>query len=91
MAHFWHPIRSKEHDQPGDCTSTDQMVSAQPGLVPQMTGFLTNERIWGATLFVDHASDWTYGHLMSSLDLSETLLAKQSDEKIAASTGHLVK
>ncbi len=67
------------------------MVSAQPGLVPQMTGFLTDERIWGVTLFVDHASDWTYGHLMQSLDLSETLLAKQAYEKIAASAGHSVK
>ncbi|KAL7461134.1 hypothetical protein ACHAXS_001562, partial [Conticribra weissflogii] len=67
------------------------MVSAQPSLVPQMTGFLTNERIWGVTLFVDHASDWTYGHLMRSLDLSETLLAKQAYEKLAASAGHSIK
>ncbi len=84
------PIRSKEHDSPEDCVSTDQMVSAQPGLVPQMSGFLTSERIWGITLFVDHATDWTYGHLMWSLELSETLLAKQAFEKIAARAGHSI-
>ncbi len=60
------------------------MVSAQPGLVPQMLGFLTSEQIWGITMFVDHATDWTYRHLMTSLKLSETLLAKHAFEKIAA-------
>ncbi len=84
------PIRSKEHNLPGDCVSTDQMVSAQPGLVPQMSGFLMSERIWGITLFVDHATDWTYGHLMRSLKLSETLLAKLAFEKIAARSGHSI-
>ncbi len=85
------PIHSKEHDQPGDCMSTDQMVSAQPGLVPHMTEFLTTECIWGITLFVDHTSDWTYSHLMQSLDISETLLAKQAFEMITACAGHLVR
>ncbi len=33
----------KETDNaPGKCFSRDQLVSAQPGLVPQMSGFLTN-------------------------------------------------
>ncbi len=85
------PIRNKQHNQPGDCVSSDQMVSAQPGLVPQMSGFLTSQRIWGVTLFVDHVSDYTYGHLMRSLDLSETLLAKRAFEKLAARAGHSVR
>ena len=28
------PIRKKDHDAPGKCVSTDQLISAQPGLVP---------------------------------------------------------
>ncbi len=42
-------------------------------------------------MFVDHASDWTYEHLMRSLELSETLLAKQAFEKIAACSGHSIQ
>ena len=49
---------------PGDGTSVDQIVSAQPGLIPQMAGFLTSDRIWGTTNFCDHASDFVYVHLM---------------------------
>ena len=85
------PIRSKDQTKPGDCVSTDQIVSAQPGLVPQMSGFLTSDRIWGVTVFVDHATDWTYGHLMRNLSLDETLLAKRAFEKLLARGNHTVK
>ncbi|KAL7526547.1 hypothetical protein ACHAXR_003319, partial [Thalassiosira sp. AJA248-18] len=50
-------IRRKNHKEPGDGTSIDQIVSAQPGLVPQMAGYLTSDRIWGCTTFCDHVSD----------------------------------
>jgi hypothetical protein len=56
----------------------DQLVSAQPGLIPQMASFLTNLRIWGATAFLDHFSDYVYVALMQDLGLDETLLAKSS-------------
>jgi hypothetical protein len=56
------------------------MVSAQPGLIPQLAGFLTNLRIWGATIFVDHYSDYVFVALMGDLTLDETLLAKSSFE-----------
>jgi hypothetical protein len=65
----------------------DQMVSAQPGLIPQMDGFLTNLRIWGATIFVDHFSDYVYVALMCHLTLDETLLAKSSFERHANNGG----
>ena len=52
-------------------------------MVPQMLGFITSSRIWGVNLFVDHATDFCYGHLMRSLDLEETLLAKKAFEKFA--------
>ena len=41
----WYKDRSKQKPQ---------IVSSQPGLIPQMSGFLTNQRLWGATTFVDH-------------------------------------
>ncbi len=63
----------KETDNaPEKCVSMDQLVSAQPGLVPQMLGFLTNLRIWGATIFTDHFSDYVYMALMRDLSLDKT-------------------
>jgi hypothetical protein len=56
------------------------MVSAQLGLIPQMAGFLSNLCIRGATVFVDHFSDYLYVALMQDLGLDETLLAKSSFE-----------
>ena len=53
----------------GGCVSIDQLVSAQPGLIPQISGYLTNMIIWGATLFVDHISDFTHIALMRDLTL----------------------
>jgi hypothetical protein len=35
-------IRKETDDVPGKCVSMDQMVSVQPGFIPQMAGFLTN-------------------------------------------------
>jgi hypothetical protein len=58
----------------------DQLVTAQPQLIPQMAGFLTYLRIWGATVFVDHFSDYVYVALMQDLGLDETLLVKSSFE-----------
>ena len=45
----------------------------------------------GRYLFVDHLTDWTYGHLMRSLSLEETLLAKKAFEKLLARGDHFVK
>ena len=63
------------------------MLSAQPGLIPQMTAFLTNLRIWGTTIFVDHYSDYVFVALMRDLTLGETLLAKSSLERHANKGG----
>ncbi len=49
-----HPICKLTDDAPGKKASLDQMVSAQPGLIPQMSGCLTNLCIMAATVFVDH-------------------------------------
>jgi hypothetical protein len=63
------------------------MVSAQPGLIPQMSGCLTNLRIMGTTIFIDHFSDHVYAYLIKDLTLSETLMAKHAYEKYLASLG----
>ena len=95
MSH-WRPWRSKgkpgtirreDEIEPGVCVSVDQLVSAQPGLIPQMSGYLTNLRIWGATVFVDHFSDYVYVALMRDLSLDETLNAKTSFERHADQGG----
>ena len=52
-----------------------------------MAGFLTNLRIWGATIFVDHFSDYVYVALMQDLTLDETLLAKTAFERHANEGG----
>jgi hypothetical protein len=41
-------IGKENDDAPGKCVSMDQLILAQPGLIPQMAGF-TNLQIWGAT------------------------------------------
>jgi len=56
-----------------------------------MTGFLTNMRIWGATVFVDHVTDYVYVALMQDLTLDETLLAKTSFECHANDGGVQIK
>ena len=84
-------IRREEHKVPGDGVSIDQIVSAQPGLIPQMAGFLTSDRIWGATTFCDHVSDFVYVHLMRNFTLEETLLAKKAWEKLLAQADRKVK
>ncbi len=63
------------------------MVSAQPGLITQMSGCITNLRIIAATIFIDHFSDHVYVYLMKYLTLSETLLAKHAYEHFLALLG----
>lgn len=84
-------IQKSTETEPGDGVSVDQVVSAQPGLIPQMSGFLTHERLWGATTFVDHVSDFVYVHLMKNFTIEETLAAKKAFERIFSSANHDVK
>jgi hypothetical protein len=72
---------------PGGKASTDQILSAQPWLIPQISGKLTNQRVNGLTIFVDHYSDHIYAYLMQDLSLEETLLAKHGYERFLAMHG----
>jgi hypothetical protein len=80
-------IRKETDNSPGKCVSMDEIVSAQPGLIPQMMGFLTNLFIWGATIIVDHYLDYIFVALMHDLTLDETLLAKSYYERHANKGG----
>ena len=80
-------LRNKCTNEPGKIIGVDQMVSAQPGLVPQEKGSLTRARIWGATIFVDYATKWTKVHLMTDATGESTLEAKNSFEQACSSRG----
>jgi hypothetical protein len=69
-------IQKPDQTKPGDGVPVDQNISAQPGIIPQMAGFLTSKRIWGCTMFIDHVSDYIHVHLMKDFTTIETLLAK---------------
>jgi hypothetical protein len=74
----------------GKCVSIDHIVSAQPGLIPQLSGQLTLMRIWAAQVHVDHFSDHTYVHLMRYLTIDETLVAKEAYERYINQNEHTV-
>jgi hypothetical protein len=72
---------------PGAQASTDQLVSAQPGLIRQISGRLTHQHVDGAMVFMDHCSDHVYVYLMQDLLLDETLAAKHGYEWFLALHG----
>jgi hypothetical protein len=78
-------------NQPGAGTSTDQIISGQPVLAPQISGHLTNRRIQGATIYSDYYSDFIYVHLMESMSGEEILQSKCAYERVAAAHGVHVK
>lgn len=86
----WHEIKKKS-DPPGSKVSTDQLVVAQPGLVPRISGRHTTARISGATGFIDHYSGYSYSSLQTSLDGDQTLAAKNNFESHADAFGVSIK
>ena len=73
---------------PGQIVSVDQLVSYTPGLIPTHRGLPTTKRYSGATIFVDHASDFTYVHLMKGTpDAEKTVEAAQAFERREKSHG----
>jgi hypothetical protein len=65
---------------PGARSLADQLVSAQPGLIPQISGKLTHQCVNGSTIFVDNFSDHVYAYLIRDLTLDETITAKHGYE-----------
>jgi GAG-pre-integrase domain len=71
----------------GGCVSVDQMESHVPSFIAQIKGIPTRERYNVATIFVDHASDYTFLYLQNSTSSVHTLVAKKDFERHAASIG----
>jgi hypothetical protein len=74
-------------ENPGDVVSVDQMVSHTPGLIAQMTGWITKQRYRYATIFVEHRSDLTFIYLQRSATADETIEGKKAFEKFCAHRG----
>jgi len=77
--------------RPGQVVSVDQLVSPTPGLIAQMTGFLTTKRYKYATIYVDQYSRLGYVYLQKTASAEETLEGKIAFERYAASHGVQVK
>ena len=76
-------IRKTSDTRPGATTAIDHMVSAQPGIISQVTRDLTHMKFWAATIFVDHYSYYRYTKLIR-LNLDEkTFWANEADEHLA--------
>ena len=76
-------IRKAHENFPGAKVSIDQLVVAQPGLVPRISGRHTNARVCGATGFIDHHTGYSFSSLQTSLDGEQTLAAKLAFENHA--------
>jgi hypothetical protein len=65
----------------------DQMESSTPGLIAQLKGIPTKERYMLATIFVDHATDFTFTFFQRYSSSIETLRAKIEFERMSRSHG----
>ena len=63
--------------------SVDQLVSPVPGLIVQMTGFITKWRYKYATVYIDQFSGFSFIYLQQTVSAQETLQSKQAMERYA--------
>ena len=70
----------KQSTIPGTFVSVDQLESPISGFIPIAKGQPMTKHYHGATIFVDHASDFVYVHLNQALTTKETLEAKHAFE-----------
>ena len=77
----------KEATYPGEIVSVDQMVSPTPGLIGQMSGFLTRKRYRYATVYVDHYTGYGYVHPQITASAEETIESKKAFETTASTHG----
>jgi hypothetical protein len=76
---------------PGAVVAVDQMISATPGFIAQMRGFLTRKRYTVTTVFVDHFSGLSFVYLQKSTSAAETVEAKKAFERYAKVHGVQVR
>ena len=72
---------------PGTVVSIDQLKSPVLGFVPIAKGQPTVRKYRGASVFVDHASDFMYVHMHHHLTTDETIDAKHAFKRLAAQHG----
>ena len=65
---------------PGSLVCVDQLISSQPGLLPQSSGYLTASRIWACNVFLDVNTGYGFGFMMCNTSLEQTIKAKQAFE-----------
>jgi hypothetical protein len=78
---------ARKPKKPGECVSVDQLVSPTPGLIAQMSGFLTMKRYKYATVYVDQASRLSFVWLQQGATADETLEGKEAFEQYAKERG----
>ena len=76
---------------PGQCVSMDQMQSTTPGLIGQMSGFITKKRYHFATVFIDHFSRLTFVYAHERITAADTVQAKLAFEAYAKSLGVIIR
>ena len=74
-------VRKINHATPGSLVCVDQLISSQPGLVPQSSGYLTASRIWACNIFYDVFSNFGCGYMMRNTSLDQTIAAKHAFER----------
>jgi hypothetical protein len=85
----WHSRTASNTDEarkpkkPGECVSVDQLVSPTPGLITQMSGFLTMKRYKCVTVYVDQASQLGFVWLQKGATAGKTLEGKTAFEQYA--------
>ena len=69
--------------KPGQVVLVDQLVSPVPGLIAQMTGFITKQLYKYATVYIDQFSGFSFVYLQRMASAQETLESKQAMERYA--------
>ena len=66
-------IKTPPVTAPGSVVAMDQMISAVPGFIAQMRGFITGKRYKVITVFVDQFSDLSFVYTQKSTTAEETV------------------
>ena len=82
-----HHIRRECDVVPGKATSSDTFEATVPGLIPQSTGKLMRDKFSAGTVFVDHATDFSYVHLQIDQTTDSAIEAKEKYERKMAEYG----
>jgi hypothetical protein len=82
-----HNSTNNQPTKPGQIVAVDQLVSPTPGLIAQMSGFLTTKRYKYATIYVDLYSRYGYVYLQRTASANETVEGKKAFEAHALRSG----